>query len=90
VADEAFHRGVVEASGNAIAARFYATLGDRQRRMSISALGARPERPAVLAEEHEALLGHLRAGDAGAFAAALRDHFAATHGTPGAGGTEAR
>ncbi|MGW2339719.1 GntR family transcriptional regulator [Streptomyces sp. NPDC001661] len=80
VADEAFHRGVVEASGNAIAARFYETLGDRQRRMSVSALGHRPERLPGLADEHEALLGHLRARDGAAFADALRAHLAATHG----------
>lgn len=80
VADEAFHRGVVEASGNAIAARFYGTLGDRQRRMSVSALGHRPERLPGLADEHEALLGHLRARDGAAFADALRAHLAATHG----------
>jgi DNA-binding GntR family transcriptional regulator len=82
VADEAFHRGVVEASGNAIAARFYATLGDRQRRMSITALGPRPDRLAELADEHEELLGHLAAGDGAAFTAALRAHLSATHGSP--------
>ncbi|MFI5658747.1 GntR family transcriptional regulator [Streptomyces sp. NPDC051684] len=80
VADEAFHRGVVEASGNAIAARFYETLGDRQRRMSVSALGHRPERLPGLAEEHEALLDHLSARDDAAFAEALRTHLATTHG----------
>ncbi|MFD0473520.1 MFS transporter [Nonomuraea thailandensis] len=35
---------MVEASGNRLAGRFYATLGDRQRRMSIFALRLRPER----------------------------------------------
>ncbi|MFD7811795.1 GntR family transcriptional regulator [Streptomyces sp. NPDC059785] len=81
-ADEAFHRGIVEASGNRLAGRFYATLGDRQRRMSVSALRVRPERLALLADEHETLLGHLGAGDAPAFAAALLDHLTATHGAP--------
>ncbi|MEU7694301.1 GntR family transcriptional regulator [Microbispora hainanensis] len=81
-ADEAFHRCIVEASGNRLAGRFYATLGDRQRRMSITALRPRPERLSVLAGEHEALLGHLLAGDSAAFASALLDHLTATHGSP--------
>ncbi|SEK54556.1 GntR family transcriptional regulator [Nonomuraea pusilla] len=82
-ADEAFHRGIVEASGNRLAARFYATLGDRQRRMSVSALRPRPHRLHVLADEHETLLGHLVAGASDDFAAALRGHLIATHGDPG-------
>ncbi|GAA3165629.1 MULTISPECIES: GntR family transcriptional regulator [Nonomuraea] len=81
-ADEAFHRCIVEASGNRLAGRFYATLGDRQRRMSISALRLRPERLPLLAGEHETLREHLRAGDTAAFAAALEAHLTATHGTP--------
>jgi DNA-binding GntR family transcriptional regulator len=81
--DEAFHRGIVEASGNRLAARFYATLGDRQRRMSVLALGPRPERLPLLADEHEALLAHLREGDTAAFSEALLSHLTETHGRPG-------
>ncbi|MEV0621971.1 GntR family transcriptional regulator [Nonomuraea sp. NPDC050404] len=80
-ADERFHRGIVEASGNRLAARFYATLGDRQRRMSISALSPRPQRLGVLAGEHESLLAHLVAGAPAAFGQALRAHLTATHGS---------
>jgi DNA-binding GntR family transcriptional regulator len=83
VADEEFHRGIVEASGNRLAGRFYATLGDRQRRMSMWALRPRPAHLHVVADEHEALLDLLAAGESEAFAEALRDHFAGTHGTPG-------
>lgn len=81
-ADEAFHRCIVEASGNRLAGRFYATLGDRQRRMSIFALRPRPDRLPLLADEHEALLGHLRRADTAAFSAALLGHLTATHGSP--------
>ncbi|MEU6431525.1 GntR family transcriptional regulator [Microbispora sp. NPDC046973] len=88
--DEAFHRCIVEASGNRLAGRFYATLGDRQRRMSISALRLRPERLSLLADEHEALLGHLLTGDSAAFAAALLGHLTATHGSPHAAGRDDR
>lgn len=86
-ADEAFHRGIVEASGNGLATRFYTTLGDRQRRMGVSALRSRPHRLHVLADEHEILLGHLLARASDAFAAALRSHLVATHGAPDAAGT---
>ncbi|MEV1170664.1 GntR family transcriptional regulator [Nonomuraea sp. NPDC049784] len=81
-ADESFHRCIVEASGNRLASRFYATLGDRQRRMSISALRPRPERLSLLADEHETLLDLLRGGDSSAFASALLGHLTATHGSP--------
>ncbi|MEU1161085.1 GntR family transcriptional regulator [Streptomyces sp. NPDC005921] len=82
-ADEAFHRGIVEASGNRLASRFYAALGDRQRRMSVSVLQPRPQRLHVLADEHETLLGHLVTKAADTFAETLRAHLAGTHGTPG-------
>jgi DNA-binding GntR family transcriptional regulator len=85
--DEAFHRGIVEVSGNRLAARFYATLGDRQQRMSVSALRPRPHRLRILADEHETLLGHLIAGASDAFAATLRAHLVATHGAPDAADT---
>ncbi|MCO5967420.1 GntR family transcriptional regulator [Actinoallomurus soli] len=81
-ADEAFHRCIVEASANRLAVRFYTTLGDRQRRMSISALRPRPERLPLLADEHEALLDLLRRGDDAGFASALLGHLTATHGSP--------
>ncbi len=89
-ADEAFHRCIVEASGNRLASRFYATLGDRQRRMSISALRPRPERLSLLADEHEALLDHLLGGDSAAFASALLGHLTATHGSPYTAGLDDR
>ncbi|MEU8276692.1 GntR family transcriptional regulator [Microbispora bryophytorum] len=89
-ADEAFHRCIVEASENRLAGRFYATLGDRQRRMSITALRPRPERLSLLADEHEALLRHLLDGDSAAFASALLGHLTATHGSPYAAGRDDR
>ncbi|GAA3748763.1 GntR family transcriptional regulator [Streptomyces tremellae] len=77
--DEEFHRAVVDASGNALSSRFYGTLTDRQRRMSVSALAPRPERLGALAEEHAQLLGLLLDGDASAFATALAAHLTGTH-----------
>ena len=83
-ADAAFHRGIVQAAGNELALRFYRTLDDRQRRMSMTALRPRPDRLPVLVEEHATLRGHLAAGEVAAFEAALRAHFVATHGSDGA------
>lgn len=77
--DQAFHLAIVAASGNTLAERFYASLGDRQRRMAVHALRPRPDRLSVLAREHEALVGHIAARDETAFAAALRRHLDGTH-----------
>ncbi|MGQ4510822.1 FCD domain-containing protein [Streptomyces sp. DW26H14] len=77
--DEAFHRGLVDASGNTLSSRFYGTLTDRQRRMSVFALAPRPERLGLLVEEHSRLLGLLLERDAAGFAAALDAHLTGTH-----------
>jgi len=79
VADAAFHHAIVTASGNAIADRFYASLADRQRRMTIGAVSGRVEKLAVLAEEHRRLAGLVGVGDVGEFDAVLAAHFATTH-----------
>ncbi|MFD7922081.1 GntR family transcriptional regulator [Streptomyces sp. NPDC059740] len=78
-ADEAFHRAIVSASGNALAERFYQSLGDRQRRMAARALRPRPERLAVLVQEHTALVEAVGARDEVAFRRLLRAHLDATH-----------
>jgi DNA-binding GntR family transcriptional regulator len=78
--DEAFHRGIVDAAGNALSRRFYGTLTDRQRRMSVFALRPRPGRLALLADEHSGLLDLLAAGDPDGFASALAAHLSGTHG----------
>ncbi len=77
--DERFHHAVVAAAGNAIATRCYATLADRQRRMTIGAVGPRPERLAVLVDQHRGLLACIADRDLPAFAAALEDHLDSTH-----------
>ena len=95
LADEAFHRTIVAAGGNALNMRFYVTLADRQRRMSVYALRPRPNKFAEVLHQHEALISiisaHEAAGDrdtsadgsvdarAAAFGSALRDHLDRTH-----------
>jgi DNA-binding GntR family transcriptional regulator len=78
-ADEAFHRTIVAAGRNELTLGFYATLADRQRRMSVRALGPTPGQLPVVLREHEALIAIIDAGDDVAFASALRDHLSGTH-----------
>jgi DNA-binding GntR family transcriptional regulator len=78
-ADEAFHRTIVAAGRNELMIGFYATLADRQRRMSIRALGPAPGQLPVVLREHEALIAIVDVGDDVAFASALRDHLSGTH-----------
>jgi DNA-binding GntR family transcriptional regulator len=78
-ADEAFHRTIVDAGGNRITVRFYGTLGDRQRRMSIHALAPNPEQIAVVVDEHATLVDAIEALDAERFAALLPAHLDGTH-----------
>jgi DNA-binding GntR family transcriptional regulator len=78
-ADEAFHRTLVEAGRNTLTMRFYATLADRQRRMSVHALGPVPGQIPVVLREHAELIGIVEQGDEAAFALALRAHLDGTH-----------
>ncbi len=78
-ADETFHRTIVTAGGNALFLRFYAALADRQRRMSMYALGPVPEQLPVVLHEHAELVSIIEACDEAEFAAALRSHLNGTH-----------
>ena len=77
--DAAFHRAIVTASGNAIADRFYASLSDRQRRMTIGAVATRPDRLALLVREHQGLARCINDRDPDGFTGALTRHLEATH-----------
>ncbi|MEW2546286.1 GntR family transcriptional regulator [Streptomyces sp. NPDC047002] len=74
-ADEAFHRLIVGAGRNALLIDFYATLADRQRRMSIHALGPGPEQFPPVLREHEELIRIIESSEHEAFAPALRAHL---------------
>lgn len=80
-ADEAFHRAIVTASGNAVADRLYATLADRQRLMTVGSVGGRHDHLPVLVAEHEALADAVTAGDVDRFDRTLLAHLHATHQT---------
>ncbi|EIE99328.1 GntR family transcriptional regulator [Saccharomonospora glauca] len=77
--DEIFHRTIVTAGGNALFQRFYASLADRQRRMSMYALGPVPEQLPVVLRQHAELVSTIEARDEAAFAATLRSHLNETH-----------
>jgi DNA-binding FadR family transcriptional regulator len=77
-ADRAFHRAIVVQAGNPVLTGFYESLRERQLRMGLTALAAEPGRPAVVLDEHAAIVAALRTGDPEAAALALREHLAST------------
>lgn len=78
-ADDAFHRRIVDAAGNAIAQRFYGSLGDRQRRMMADAARADSARCAHLVVDHGQLADAIRRRDPQAFEAGLLTHLETTY-----------
>ncbi len=80
-ADRTFHEHLVDAAGNAVLARMYATLRDRQLCIGETAMRDAPERMALALTQHEEMLDALRAGDGAALAALasahLRSHYPA-------------
>jgi DNA-binding GntR family transcriptional regulator len=78
-ADEAFHRAIVRAGGNSLTMRFYVTLADRQRRMSLQAIRPAPEKLRLILSQHADLIATIERGDAEAFGVTLRDHLDRTH-----------
>lgn len=79
VSDQRFHLAIVQASGNALATRLYASLGDRQRQMTAGAVQSDLDRLAELLGEHRDLLSLAVGGDPEAFSVVLRRHFESTH-----------
>lgn len=85
-ADEAFHRAIVEAGNNRLMTDFYATLSDRQRRMSIDALGPTLQQSTTVLNEHQGLISIIENRDRPAFAPALRAHLKRMYRRNGSGG----
>lgn len=75
-ADRAFHAAIVEVAGNAVLARFYGGLRDRQLCMGVAAMRAEPEWMAQVVDEHAAILNALAEGDEVAFTARVSGHVA--------------
>jgi DNA-binding GntR family transcriptional regulator len=64
VTDRCFHAEIVRNGGNEILSRLYDQLRDRQLRMGVAVMHARPDRITKTLDEHEQILRALRAGDA--------------------------
>ncbi|MGX2996059.1 GntR family transcriptional regulator [Streptomyces sp. JNUCC 64] len=75
VSDRRFHLEIVRSGGNEILSRLYEQLRDRQLRMGVAMMHARPDRIARALAEHEEILGALRAGDAERAALIVRRHI---------------
>lgn len=74
----AFHRGFVEASGSAVLLELHDRLSDRHRYVLFASGDRMLARCTEIITEHVALVAHLRAGDAAAFAEELRGHISET------------
>ncbi len=78
-ADERFHAQLVTGADNRIATGFYASLSDRQRRMTAQAISLNGARLAHFVPEHRRLLELTVAADVAGFAATLWSHLRETH-----------
>lgn len=78
-ADATFHTLIVEAGRNELLTGFFATLRERQQRMTARSLWRRDDLAASVITEHEHLVKLIAAGDPDAFAAALDAHVRGTH-----------
>ena len=75
-----FHRAFVEASGNSTMLSLYDRLKDRQYLSILGSAGRISSDPQQVIAEHRALLDHASRGDWVAFASALDQHQARSHG----------
>lgn len=77
--DVDFHLRIIEAGGNTVVAELAADLGPRFARLTHLAVSGGVQAATHYRREHEALVRPIEAGDAPAFAAAVREHIAAAH-----------
>ncbi|UUN28078.1 GntR family transcriptional regulator [Streptomyces sp. FIT100] len=75
VTDRCFHAEIVRHAGNQILAKLYDQMRDRQLRMGVAVMQARPDRVAKNITEHAEILDRIRAGDADGAAACVRQHL---------------
>lgn len=75
VLDAALHEALVAASGNQVLIDMYAGLATRQRRVALISLKIEPKRPALIHDQHEALVAVLDAHDEAAALKVLEVHL---------------
>jgi DNA-binding GntR family transcriptional regulator len=73
-ADRAFHHAIVAQAGNRILEQLYDQLRDRQLRMGVEVMRARPERVRSNLTDHAAILDALRSGDRDLADHRVREH----------------
>lgn len=73
--DRRFHFTMVAALGNEVLSELYQSLGSRQQRVAMTALGADPNRVERIQMEHRALLGALQSFDEAQAQAVLEQHL---------------
>ncbi len=78
-ADAEFHRLVADAGHNSLLSGFYASLRERQQRMTADSLRGRSAAATTVLDEHRALRDLLAGRDVEGFARALTDHLDTTH-----------
>ena len=78
--DADFHQSIVNAGGNPLLDTFYCGLRERQRRMTIDSLARDPGQIAGIIDDHDRLVGLIRAGDAEGFEVAVDRHMRRVHG----------
>ncbi|MBW6398251.1 GntR family transcriptional regulator [Roseomonas sp. HJA6] len=75
VLDAALHQALVAASSNEVLMEMYAGLSTRQRRVALISLKIQPRRPALIHEQHEALVDALERHDEEAAHTVLEAHL---------------
>lgn len=84
--DAEFHQLIVGCGGNELLAGFFATLGERHRRMTTTSLHRDAGVSARIFDDHAELIAAIERGDAEAFSSSLTNHLSAVHNIRHAGG----
>ncbi|GEC77107.1 MULTISPECIES: GntR family transcriptional regulator [Microbacterium] len=79
VLDADFHAAVVDAGGNRLLSDFFASLSDRQRRMTARSLWKRADRLEGVLDDHTELARLIDGAHSDAFRIALESHIRRTH-----------
>ena len=82
--DAEFHQLIAAAGDNPLLSGFYATLGERHRRMTTASVHRDANVAARILDDHLALLDAIEAADADRFGELLAGHLVAVHDLPGA------
>lgn len=77
--DVAFHQAIADAGRNSILTSFYASLRDRQHRITARSVRAGDDRTTAILDQHTALVEHVDTFDAEAFDRTLLAHLGEIH-----------